>query len=384
MLRNDPIFLYIFLLLMVTGCIEPYVPHITGDSGNVYVINGEVTNVSGYQTITISTASSVNNPEYIPMNGCVGAIEDDKGHTFDLEESEPGRYQVWMDQEFLTPWTSYRLRVSLPGGDEIASAYDMMPACPALDTIYYERKEKVTVNTGQVQTGLQFYVDFHGTDADSRFYRWTTDETWEYHSGYPRQYYYDGEFHKIWPPDYTYHVCWITAPVKDIFTLATSNLVSNSYEKMPVQFVANTTNRLYVGYSALITQHAISGPAYTFWEQLRINSEEQGGLYEKQPLSVQGNLHNVTHPGNRVIGFFGASSVAQKRIFVDGIRDMGVTDGYQCDPHRLGNMGWLEFTPEDYPVYYTYWGLEVRILDHICVDCRDLGGGLTKPEFWPW
>jgi|WetSurMetagenome_2_1015567.scaffolds.fasta_scaffold170024_2 hypothetical protein len=365
------------------GCVESYIPNLKGGPEDIYVVSGELTDKPGYQTVTVSKASSVREQKYIPLSGCLVSIEDDEGHVFTLEEYGAGKYEVWMDQEYLRSGISYRSRIATPSGDEIISDYDRMPPCPGIDSVYYERKELITQNTGQTRTGLQFYVDFHGKDTDSRYYRWSAVETWEYHTAYPKIDYYDGDFHKIWPPDYTEHVCWSTLPVKRIFTLSTDKLISNSYKMMPVQFVDNTTNRLFIGYSVLITQYALSAPAYVFWEQLRINSIEQGGLYEKQPLSVEGNVHNITHPENKVLGFFGASSVTQKRIFVNGIHDMGVIDGYYCDPHPLGNAGWAEFTPEDYPVYYTYFGLEVRILDNICVDCQELGGSLIKPDFWP-
>jgi len=376
--------MYMIIFQVITGCIEPYVPYINEGLADSYVVNGEISNQAGYHQVTVSTASCISDPGYHPVPGCQGAIEDNKGNVFRLEEFEKGGYRVWIDQEYLEAGTSYRVRIITPSGEEIVSDYDKMPACPPIDTIYYERKEKVTVNTEKTQMGLQFYIDFHGTESDSRYFRWTVEETWEYTAGYPREHYYDGEFHDIRPIDYTYYTCWITRPVKDIFTLTTENLISNNYKSVGVHFVDNTTNRLYIKYTALIEQHAISEAAYAFWEQLRINSQEQGGMYEKQPMSVKGNIYYLSHPETKVYGFFGAYSFSRKRIWVDGIRDMGVIDGYFCDAHKLGNMGWREFTPEDYPVYYTYWvGPELRILDHVCIDCRDLGGGLTKPEFWP-
>jgi hypothetical protein len=378
------VFLILIILQVFTGCIEQYSPNLNEDPGEGYVVSGEVSDQEGYQQITVSLSSDISDPKFIPLSGCKASIEDDKGNTFGLEEFENGAYRVWMDKEHLMPGTAYRVRIFTPSGDEIESAFDKMPECPAIDSLYYERKDKVTVNTEKTQRGLQFYIDFTGKESDSHFYRWTVDETWEYNSAYPREHYYDGEFHDIRPPDYTYHTCWITKPVKEIFTLATNTLISNSFKGVKVQFVDNTTNRLYVRYTALIKQHAISEPAYTFWEQLRVNSKEQGGLYERQPLSVKGNLHNLTHPERKVNGFFGAYSFTSKRIFVDGIRDMDVTDGYYCNANQLGRMGWQEFTPDDYPVFYTIWvGPEIRILDHNCIDCRDFGGSLTKPDFWP-
>jgi hypothetical protein len=61
---------------------------------------------------------------------------------------------------------------------------------------------------------------------------------------------------------------------------------------------------------------AISETAYLYWDQLRINSNDQGGLYEKQPLAVKGNLEEVSGSGKAVLGFFHAASVSSIRLFL--------------------------------------------------------------------
>jgi hypothetical protein len=234
---------------------------------------------------------------------------------------------------------------------------------------------------------LQFYIDFHSDDTENRYFRWVADETWEHHAPFPMEYYYDGTTHRIRPPDYTYQVCWSTRPDEHIFTLSTLNLVSNSYKMFPLQYVDNTSNKLLVKYSVMISQYALSRAAFVFWEQLRINSDEQGGLYEKQPLPVEGNLHNLSNPDKKVVGFFGAGSVTQKRVFLNGITDMDITDGAYCSPEELGMGGFKNILPYEYPVYYTYLSENgeraLRTLQITCVDCRALGGTIVKPDFWP-
>jgi hypothetical protein len=139
-----------------------------------------------------------------------------------------------------------------------------------------------------------------------------------------------------------------------------------------------------VKYSLLVGQHALSEPAYQFWEQLRINSESQGGLYERQPLPVEGNLHNMTNPSLKVLGFFSATTLSQKRLFIDGIRDMGIEYDSICSPTILGPGGFRKFTRFDFPVYYRYFDdVGLRIIDADCIDCRKYGGVLIKPDFWP-
>jgi hypothetical protein len=372
-----------FVFFLISGCIEPFFPNIKESSNEIVVVSGDVTDVPGYQNVTVSLASPVGEPKNIPLSDCILSIEDDRGNTFNLEEYEPGKYRVWMDQQYLFPGISYRLQVKTPAGENIHSDFDRMPGNAVIDSIYYMRKETYQSNFKESLKGLQFYVDFHSDDPENRYFRWVAEETWEYHAPYPRVYYYDGTIHKVWPPDYSLQVCWLTKPDDHIFTLSTLNLASNRYTMFPVQYVDNTTNKLLVKYSVLMHQYSLSRAAFTFWEQLRINSDKQGGLYEKQPLPVEGNLHNLSVPDKKVIGFFGASSVTSKRCFANGISDMNIPDGAYCSPEWIGVGGWLNAQPWEYPVYFIYVDYLTYTLQTTCVDCRAGGGTLVKPEFWP-
>jgi len=367
----------------LSGCIEPFTPQLNDNAQDICVVSGGITNLPGYQTVIISKAASVTEPMHIPLTGCQVFIDDDKGNVFTLDEYTSGRYHVWIDKEYLTAGISYRVRIIRPSGEEIQSDFDRMPSGPDIDTLHYVREQHADKN-GNLVPGLQFYVSFKGTENDSRFYHWSVEETFEYHSPYPIDNYYDGTHHNVSPSDYSLSVCWKTQPDPKIYNLSTKNLTSNGITDLDLHFIDNTTTRLYVKYSVLIGQHALSEPAYQFWELLRINSESQGGLYERQPLPVEGNLHNLTDPSKKVLGFFSASTLDQKRLFIDGIRDMGIEYDSICSLTMLGPGGWRKFTRFDYPVYYnTFRNVGLRIIDADCIDCRKYGGTLIKPDFWP-
>jgi len=381
---NRFIVLVLPAIFCITSCIEPFSPDLKGEADNIYVITGEVTDKEGYQNVTVSKASAIESPEYIPAGGCSLAIEDNEGNTFAMEEYTEGEYRVWMDKSYLQAGRSYRLHLTTPAGDEIISAYDQIPSGAVFDSAYYAREEITDENTGETFLGIQFYIDFSGSETDSRYYRWTAEETWEYHSPYAIEYYYDGKENKVFPPDSSLMVCWDTKMVGKIFSQNTANLTSNTMKGMRLHFVDNTTTKLYEGYSVLIKQHGLSEQAKEYWDQLKINNESGGGLYEKQPLPVAGNLENITNPQKKVLGYFGASSVSEKRLFLTGIRDMGIFYDAVCSYYRPGKFGWREYSKYDYPVYFFFpRNVGKRILDKECVDCRGIGGTLVKPEFWP-
>ena len=375
----------IFIMLLLSACIKPYSPVIDGNAQKKYVVSGRVTDQEGWQEVEVSRSSPVGSPDYVPVRGCQAKIEDDHGHDFPLTETEPGLYRGWMGQADLSPGISYRVQVITPEGETIRSGFDKMPAGPPFVSVSYFLKDVPTTDPGTTLQVVQFYVDLNAVGNYSQYYKWEVEETWEYHAAHPAEYYYDGDFHHIQPPDYSNKVCWITLPVKNVFTVSTIGLAENIYKEYPLQAVGANTSRLIILYSMLVRQLALSDGAYNYWEQLRINSNEQGGLYGKQPLAIKGNMQNMSAPDKDVLGYFYAASVSSRRYFFQDIPGFEITYNDYCAGEPLGLMGWREFYPSEYPVYYYFnEGGALRTLSHECVDCR-LGGGITvKPDFWPY
>lgn len=385
MLLNKVILKFILPALLLSSCIRPYEPVIKPSDKTKYVVSGNVTDEGGLQQISVSMTSALDAPKYIPVNGCIAVISDDLGHDFQMTDGGNGSYYVSLDVVYLKPGRSFRVSVHTPDGTDITSDFDKMPSCPEIDSLYYVREDLPTSDADVFDKGIQFYVDLNGKMTDSRYYRWEAVETYEYHAAYPREWYYDGTVHHIWPPDYSRQVCWKTELIKNIYTLSTGYLTENKYLRFPLHFVNNKTTRLAYGYSLLVNQYALSEAAYAYWDQLRMNGFEQGGLYEKQPLSVKGNLHNVTTPDQEVMGFFGACSVKSKRIFVRHVEGLEPEFSDFCSPSAL-KYGLKEIDVRDYPAFlmgdeFNYYMI---VLNNECVDCLLLGGINVKPDFWPY
>lgn len=385
MLRIKIIIIFLVFVIFLPSCITPYEPAISTNAMNKYVVSGEITDNSEIQTVFVSKASNIRDPEYIKVTGCYIRIFDDKGNQFEMQESEPGIYKTRIDKSYLTPGKSFKLDILTTDGIHIESDFDKMNECPEIDSIYFKKKERPQNLSGLIIKGLQFYIDLEAGNLPSHFFRWEATETWEYHVPFARMWYYDGTVHHISPTDYSRMVCWSTDTVKSIFTLSTEGLTENRYYMLPLHFVDNYSPRLMYGYSLLINQFALSEAAYTYWDQLRINSSEQGEFYQKQPLSIAGNLYNNTNPDQKVLGFFGASSVKSRRIFVNHIDDIDVHQINYCRPETIRIGGLRAIRPSDYPAFLA--GSEVSYsliyLSRSCVDCMSLGGTTLKPDFWP-
>ncbi len=377
---------FLIPLVLLFGCIKSFTPKIDSNAENKYVVSGLITDKEGWQEVEVSRSSPIQSPTIIPVSGCQVSVFDNRGNIFELQEYLAGRYQVWMKKADLLPGTAYRVTVLTKDGETLESGFDTMSKGPVLDSVYYNLEDLPTSNPLISNRVMQYYVDLNAMGDYSRFYKWDIMETWEYHAPLAAENYYDGIKHEIIPPDSSNMVCWITKPVKNVFTLSTVSLSQNVYKKYKLHTIDGTTSRLGYLYTILVRQLALSEGAYNYWEQMRINSNEQGGLYEKQPFAIKGNLINASNPEKEVLGYFYAASVSDRRYFYHDVPGIELNFYNFCSPYELGRKGWKEIYAWEYPVYFYYNKYEfgaLRLLNLECVDCRALGGTTVKPDFWP-
>ncbi|NPD44628.1 MULTISPECIES: DUF4249 domain-containing protein [unclassified Lentimicrobium] len=372
------------MFIILTSCIKKYDPNFKDNALQKYVVQGTVNNQEGWQEIDISISSALTQPAYIPVGGCQVEIIDDENQKFDMEEYEKGKYRVWMSQEYLVVGRAYKTRIVLPNEDILESSFDQMPSGPEIEGVFFQLKDLPTSEPDEWIKGIQYYTHLKASSQQSRFYRWQITETWEFHSAYPKEFYYDGVVNHIFPPDYSEFYCWTTRVVDEIFTLSTQSLSENEYSNLPLHYVSNTSERLSVLYSFMLKQIALSEAAYQYWDQLRINNTIGEGLYASQPLAIKGNIVNTTNPHLEVLGFFQASSETSKRIFTEPLNDLELDYSNKCSP-ALMRKGLIEITPNMYPA----WLMEDRgvwipvLMNDECVDCTLRGGKTEKPIFWP-
>jgi len=129
--------IYIFSMLLLFSCIKEFDPQIDSNVAIKYVVSGRIIGTEGWQVVDVSISSPIQAPEYIPVSDCQVTILDDKGNVFLLEENNPGQYRVWIGQEYLTPGTSYQVKVTVPTGEELVSGFDRMGKGHPIDSVYY-------------------------------------------------------------------------------------------------------------------------------------------------------------------------------------------------------------------------------------------------------
>ena len=372
----------LILALMCGSCVEPYEPELE-ETQEVMVISGMITDQAGRHVITVSRSSPYKLPEYQGVDFCMVSVVNQKGDVVHYGNTGEGIYEADVPESFLEVGDAVSMQVITPEDRIYLSEYDTILACPELDSVYYELGQQETPDPDFTRPGIQFYLDMSGKPGDSRNIIWQVDETWEYWASL-----FGTHILRDWGDSEEFRTnvifkCWKQNPLDHVYLGSTRNLLANELKRLPLNFVSNETDRLSVTYRLQVKQQSLSSEAYDYWKRMNDQSVESGGLYEKQPASVAGNIFNVDDPEEVVLGYFYATQLREKSLFVHNNKlfDFPVPH-IQCEYRPMSSIGVLG--PDLFPVYLyiqgpfqpSFWGPEE------CFDCRIQGGDTIQPENW--
>jgi len=369
-------------MLCTVSCIEPFQPEIE-ERQDMLVINGRVTDKPGWHFVEISRSSAYNDPGFIPVKGCVVRVEDQNGRGVTYSEDQPGTYKADLDESFLGINNAYKLYVYTQNGEEYQSDYDSLLSCPPIDSLWYEIDLPVSDDPDiTFLGGVQFHVDIRGEKGDSRNLLWNLEETYKYPSDYFIQYLWENDsVYEFDPPADSLAQCYIGGPISEIYTASTKNLVTNQLNKFPLNYVSAWGPRLRYEYGLLVSQYSLSDEAYLYWEKIGDLTDEEGSLYEKQPANAHGNIYNVNHQEEQVLGYFYASQEQQKWIQFE----KPLAQIYNMDEPcwlELADLNFLESGSFMISVDEDGMGPPFGSGNNECYDCRMKGGSLEPPDYW--
>ncbi|MBE9516978.1 MAG: DUF4249 domain-containing protein [Bacteroidetes bacterium] len=370
------------LILLCGSCVEPFEPMLE-ESRKVLVISGMISDQPGRHEIRVSLSSPYKELVFQGVDFCMVAVEDQEGNMVHYSNTGEGVYVADLSDSFLEVGDAVRVQVLTPEDRLYRSSYDTILACPELDSVYYELGQQETPDPEFTRPGIQFYLDMTGTPADSRNIIWQVDETWEYWASLFGTHILRGWGDSDMFLTNTIFKCWKQAPLDHVYIGSTRNLSSNELRKLPLNFVSNETDRLSVTYRLHVKQQSLSLAAYDYWKRMNDQSVESGGMYEKQPASVIGNIYNVDDPEEVVLGYFYATQLREQRLFVHNnmLFEFNVPH-IHCEYQPMSSIGLLG--PDHFPVYLyipgnfqpSFWGFEE------CFDCRVQGGDTIRPINW--
>lgn len=372
--------------LAIGGCIDRYVPDVPAAAQTNLVVDGFI-NPRGSSVIKLSRTFSVNTKNTAPAETRAQmAIVDDAGRRYPLAENPAGTYTA--SSQMLDPARQYQLRFTTAQGREYASDPTPVVLTPAIDTLTWQLTPV---------EGAQIFLSTRGAAGTSPYYRWEYAETYQFTSAFESTIEYDARRNFVRPRGPSIYRCWRTEVSTAILQGSTTQLSQNSLVDFPLLRLL-PDQKIRLGYSVLVRQVGQTQAEYDYWERLRKSTENLGTVNDPLPGRVVGNVHALADAAEPVLGYVGAHSVAEKRLFIDGASFPTPRPGSVLfDPAYATCVGTVQSLNILLALPQFKQGLTIPIKPSVslsgdtvgatfstpnCVDCR-LRGTNVKPSFWP-
>ncbi len=160
-------------MFLMDGCLDPY--SIPRALSNVrYLVIEGFLDTNGPTVIRLSSTTSLGSVDgRVPEQNATVKIEDDRGGTYVLPETESGSYSA--SALIIDPVRNYRLKIRTASNKEYASDFVPFKLTPLIDSVtWFIDGNNLHVN-----------VNAHDDNNNTHYYLWKYEETWSYNSRYP-------------------------------------------------------------------------------------------------------------------------------------------------------------------------------------------------------
>lgn len=392
-MKSNSLYKALIVLISLVSCLEPFDPKLSDSNKDFFIVDGIITDQEGPYTVKISKSSSlvVKNK---PVSNIDVKIEDEDGNIESLWESSPGVYQTVSLQGQVNK--SYRLILN-NGSKQYLSTWERIPHSSIIDSIYYRVEDKATTDKEDNLTGVQFFIDSHGSSESTKYYRYEWEEVWKIGVYWASYYDYLGD-DRIKSTENPRYTCWKYENPSSINIATTEGLKENVLSRHLLGFITGEKERFTQRYSLSVKQFALEEKEYKFWKNLQESNEEIGGLFDRQPAKVLSNLSNPSDPNDEILGYFSASGLREKRVYVnstevprelfrrpqcfalDTLTKDSLGSVYEIaifDQLKNGKFFYDLLFSAVSPIPYG-----VLLSKPSCSDCTKKGGVLDKPNFW--
>jgi hypothetical protein len=297
---------FIMMFLVFAGCKKQIHTAVTNTSYNYLVVNGFI-NSGDTTTINLSRTVKVSDTvNYVPELNATVSIEGSQGGNYNLVSAGNGNYKS--AALTLSGTQNYRLKIITSNGKQYLSDYVPLKNSPPIDSVYYTA----------TATGAQVFLNAHDAAGATHYYKWDYNETYIVQSQFESKYIVVNQdtIAPRTPAQQIYH-CWVTDSSSTIVLGSSAKLSQDVITSQNIATIPSISEKLFIKYSILVKQHALTSDAFNYFEQLKSNTEQIGSIFDAQPSALTGNVHNINNPGEVVIGYVTAGAVTTKRIFIN-------------------------------------------------------------------
>ncbi len=305
--------LVFFALGNTIQCVTQFDPELTKDITKL-VVDGLITDQQPPYLVRVTYSAPYTNDETIfgrsPAQAKI-SIRDDQGGIEELRYSSNGYFISSATGMRGVVGRKYFVSIVLPDGRQYQSREELLRPTTKIDTLRVEYQEL----SGIFLRG-KFRISVETSDPVDleNYYRWSwshyetkiiCDRTSEYDAS--------GLIVNI---DWSCCVpCWSVIKCEGCINIASDKLING--KKIVDRFLLDVPYSSVEPYFVLAQQQSLTKEAYNFWNKVRGQLNNSGGVFDVPPVLILGNVYNVSNPDEQVLGYFGASSVRYMPFYVD-------------------------------------------------------------------
>jgi hypothetical protein len=383
---SSPKVMFIALVAFCTfpGCRKPYNPPAINAPNGFLVVEGVINPGSDSTSITLSrTVNISSNVTVKPVTGAIVSVVRDDNQAYPLAEAGNGTYTspgLNLDNSH-----QYKLSIKTSDGKQYQSDPEPVLITPPIDSVGYNI-------VGGPNAGVQVYTNTHDPTGKIQYYRWDYTENWEFSAEFPSQDIAIGGFIFHRSQAQLVSPCYTSEMSSDIVLGSSAKLSQALIYQTPITFIASTSEKLEDRYRIQVRQYALTGDAYTFWVNLKKNTEQLGSIFDAEPSQVPGNIHCTTNPTEPVVGYISVCTTTTKSTFIYNynLPSWVAAYPYACniDSASVGSPNYQNAiqNPSVVLIISGYGPNPLSPSGYLttsreCADCT-IRGSITPPPFW--
>ena len=343
------------LVLLLSGCIEPYEAEIDGID-SILVVEGTIN--SGITQINLSKSIGINEDfwkyiwgwvedQSIYVNNASAYVECDDGSQSEVAHSS-GMGVYLIETGELNVNAKYRLAIHVD--DEVYHSGFIAPAISSPVELsyrinyHYFKNDKNENDT--IVNNTDVFVSTQGYERQSGYYLWSYREDWEYHA-------------PMFSFNHPYY-CWGKDSSRIFILGSTERLSENTIREHKLLTLHGTDIKVSSRYRIRVKQNSIHKEAYDYFNNQKKNSERSGSLFGIIPSELMGNIRCTSNPGVYVIGYVDVSTTTNNELYLTRS---------ECFNPQSELWQWKTCSEAVEPALS-------------CIDCTWYGGTVKRPEDW--
>lgn len=294
-------------MLLLMACETEITDFKTQNLSNAIVVYGEMSNMTGPYSVRLNYTSGYSPFDVTEFQGQAiqGAdvrIVDESGAAISLKETAKGYYQT--PSSFVgIIGKKYQLKIMTKAGQDIASDWQTLSSPIAAEGLDY------TFVTAEKVENMRF--DLAGYVSDKKqvenYYFIKRQDFIQFLTTCPE------------PPPPPAPVpacdckCW-QAPQNTQPILLTDFLVDGSKIKLPL---GSIDYRDFTDWVVQLEVYTVDKATHTYWQRQEDQRKLGGGIFDKVPAQIIGNLKCLNNPDQQVLGYFMVAGKTKSRLTVD-------------------------------------------------------------------